>query len=974
MAFKRLADTVIKHYKLIIAVWIVVLFYVFPLIFKINDVVVYNESSEGLEGLESMQAQEVIDANFGGQIPPSTIMIVVTNSNVTSTEVRDFTWALYEGILGNGLQGVVSVNYLYAALGSYYANLAVTVWELYDQTNQTAQLVFGVPVQIAYGHVGLLVQSNYTLSDQVVRGMVFDGIQTQLVLSGADNDTVALTLAYANSFYDSWLGWAAPYALDDENLTSIIRLSAAQHFGGVVGGDVGAFSVAVSQGLNTTTYTSMLAVRGFVEMFMNVELGVKPSFVQDAWLIGHRPSQTEAMELAQTTIFSSTFDQLPVIPEYLVSQFVNIHSDTGQANNTMLIVLPLSVNGSSDIAVDDVRALRELVKQHLEMVGSDIKVYVSGDPALNLDLMDAVNKDMSKIDVVTVGLVILLVLMFFRSIVTPWIPLMTVGMAFMVSTAVIYLMGTYVLEIHYTVLTIMLTVMLGAGTDYCIFIMSRYREERVLGRSKEDAVRTSLMWAGESIATSGATVMIGFGALMIGSYSLIRSMGMALVISVGIALLFALTMLPSLLMLIGDKVFWPNKIDAEAKRMMEKDRRGGGYFRKSARFSLNRRKAIVIAALVISIPAIYLLYNLESSYDFIAGLPATDSTSGLDAMGEGFGKGNIMPTYIVVTFQDQVWSDDSLSPGAAAQLEAYCVELTQMPDQNVRSVTGPTRPFGIPINDSYLENLSIDDRATYQYAISNEIGSDHRTVLLTVVLQDEPFTTESIHTIDKIRTLDSTNGNGAFDSSTRVLVGGSTASMADVSGSVSNDFFTMRVVVIIGIYLVLMLVLGSLVIPLRLILTVLLTVTWTIAATMIVFQFASGVPVLWMMPLILFVIALGLGMDYDIFLTTRIREEVAKGLTDEQAIVISVERTGGIITACGVVMAGAFGSMMLSSTALLREFGFGLAFAILLDAMIVRIYLVPAIMLMLQKWNWYAPGRLQRVRREEKSRKPLRKT
>jgi len=501
--------------------------------------------------------------------------------------------------------------------------------------------------------------------------------------------------------------------------------------------------------------------------------------------------------------------------------------------------------------------------------------------------------------------------------------------------------------------------------------MSRYREERVNGRSKEEAVRTSLMWAGESIATSGATVMIGFGALMIGSYSLIRSMGMALVISVGIALLFALTMLPSLLMLIGDRVFWPHKIDAEAIRIADKDRRGGGYFRKSARFSLKHRKAVVIAALIISVPAIYLMYNLESSYDYIAGLPNTDSTRGLDAMGEGFGKGNIMPTYVVVTFQGTIWSNGSLSPEAAAQLEAYCVELTQVPDQNVRSVSGPTRPFGTPINESYLENLTIDDRATYEYAISNTIGTDHRTVLLTVVLQDEPFTTKSIQTIDKIREIDSTNNT--FDSSTVVLVGGSTASMTDVSRSVSNDFFTMRVVVIIGIYLVLLVVLGSLVIPLRLILTVLLTVTWTIAATMIVFQFASGIPVLWMMPLILFVIALGLGMDYDIFLTTRIREEVSKGKTDEQAIVISVERTGGIITACGVVMAGAFGSMMLSSTALLREFGFGLAFAILLDAMIVRIYLVPAIMLMLEKWNWYAPGRLQRVRREDKGRKPPRK-
>jgi RND superfamily putative drug exporter len=121
--------------------------------------------------------------------------------------------------------------------------------------------------------------------------------------------------------------------------------------------------------------------------------------------------------------------------------------------------------------------------------------------------------------------------------------------------------------------------------------------------------------------------------------------------------------------------------------------------------------------------------------------------------------------------------------------------------------------------------------------------------------------------------------------------------------------------------------------------------------------------------MILFVIAMGLGMDYDIFLTTRIREEVSKGKSDEKAILTAVERTGGIITACGLIMAGAFGSMMLSSTSLLQEFGFGLFFVILIDAMLVRIYLVPAIMLLLQKWNWYAPGRLQRVRREEKARK-----
>ncbi|MEM0344119.1 MAG: MMPL family transporter [Thermoplasmata archaeon] len=965
MAFRRLADFVVRRYGLIIAAWIAVLFYIFPLTLSVNDVVVYQESETGLEDLEAMEAQRVIDENFAGVIPPSTIMIVVQNSNVLSPEVRNFTWELNRQITSDSLPGVQNVSYLYTTLQYYYAELALQIVKIFDLVNRTSQLVYGVPLQLAYTHMSILANSGYTLPDEVVQQMVLDGLNASLVSSGADENTIAATIGYANAFYPIWL---PSHSLDVDVLTQLIRSASATYFG-QLGGELGTFAVMLGQQLNASTYDSVPALREFTKGMLVIQTGVRPDFVDEVWLLGPAPSFAQASELAATTILTRDFDELPLIPDFIVSQFVNTGTEAGGANDTMLIVLTLSVDASSEVASQLVRDLRAIVAENIEVAGPGIQVYVSGNPALNLDIMDAVKRDVNKIDVVTVTLVVLLVGLFFRSAVTPWVPLMTVGMAYLTSSALVYLIGKFVLEIHYSVLTIMLTVMLGAGTDYCIFIMSRYREERVLGRSKEDAVRTSLIWAGESIATSGATVMLGFGVLMIGSYPLVRSMGMALVISVGIALMFALTMLPSLIMLVGDRVFWPHKVDAEKLRMEERARRGGGYFKKSANFGLRHSKAIVLAALVITVPAAYLVLSLETSYDFIAALPDAESKRGLDAMGTGFGKGNIMPTYVVVTFDEPVMSDDFLSPDVASQLEAYCERLLGV--DNVRSVTGPTRPFGEPVNTSFLENLSADDRAKYDYAIGRAVGSDGRTVMLTVILQDEPFTTRSIHTVDRIRDLDS--DRSLFGGSVRVLVGGSTASMADVSRSVSNDFFTMRIVVIIGIYFVLLLVLGSLIMPLRLILTVLLTVSWTIAMTMIVFEFASGVPVLWLMPLILFVVAMGLGMDYDIFLTTRIREEVSKGKTDEEAILTAVERTGGIITACGVIMAGAFGSMMLSSTALLREFGFGLAFAIVLDAMIVRIYLVPAIMLLLRKWNWYAPGRLQRTRREEKSRKRPRK-
>jgi RND superfamily putative drug exporter len=186
-----------------------------------------------------------------------------------------------------------------------------------------------------------------------------------------------------------------------------------------------------------------------------------------------------------------------------------------------------------------------------------------------------------------------------------------------------------------------------------------------------------------------------------------------------------------------------------------------------------------------------------------------------------------------------------------------------------------------------------------------------------------------------------------------------------------TDFGQMEYLVVIGIYVVLLLVLASVFSPLKSILTILLSISWTLALTLLIFQVYLGQPVLYLVPMILLVVCLGLGMDYDILLITRMREEVVKGMINHDAIVHAVEKTGAIITACGVIMASAFGSMMLSNGYLLKQFGFALMFAILLDATIVRIYLVPAIMSLMGHWNWWAPGPIRRMN-ERRDRKRLR--
>ena len=184
--------------------------------------------------------------------------------------------------------------------------------------------------------------------------------------------------------------------------------------------------------------------------------------------------------------------------------------------------------------------------------------------------------------------------------------------------------------------------------------------------------------------------------------------------------------------------------------------------------------------------------------------------------------------------------------------------------------------------------------------------------------------------------------------------------MYDISKAVGAEFDKIEIIVVILIIILLFVVMRSYLIPLRSVLTILMSICWTMAITHILFTDALGASVMWLIPMILLVICLGLGMDYDILLTTRIKENVIKGMSNDDAIHHAVTHTGSVITICGLIMGGAFGTLMLSSMLMMQQFGFALCFAILCDALIVRTYIVPAIMHLLGRWNWVGPKFMRR--------------
>src|SRR6266851_4216104 len=685
-----------------------------------------------------------------------------------------------------------------------------------------------------------------------------------------------------------------------------------------------------------------------------------------AYFLRQGYNYTSALSLANQTVWHETLSQYPpLIPPTIVKNFIS------PKNNTMIILVNFSQapgsfgSADTDPILKNVVTMRNIISQLKTSDPEPLQTYVTGDLATTADSSLGSSADLGRIEPVTVGAILVLAGLFFFAIVTPFVPLATVGMALLMAEGGLYLIGKYIIPIQDTTTTFLFTIMLGVGTDYAIFLMARYREERVEGRDKAQAVQTSITWSGESIATSATTVIIAFGAMTLTSFTLLRSIGVGLGFGVLIALLVSLTLIPSIILLAGDRIFWPTsgkRFEAYAARARKKRAERPGYFRRAAGFSVRRPILVLGLALIISIPAIYISLTGSTSYDFAAGLPQAESVKGLTALEQSFGAGQIGPTQVLLQFPVPILVNGNLTAGAQANLESLSRNITKL--SNVKEVTGPTRPNGVAVSATNMTSLTPEERQ----AILGSIGRDNRTAMLTVLFADEPFTQNSLNTVTQIRNLvASLQRSDPSLAQDIILVGGASASTLDFANETVNQFNTIRILTVAAIFVVLVVVLGSYPLAITGILSIGLSIIWAYAATLLFFNNVLQSGVLFIIPLVLFLLLYGIGMDYNIFILTRIREEAKKGKETRQAVVDAVDRTGGIITALALILAGALGSLLLSSNRLLEGFGFAIALAVVLDAMVVRTYLVPAIMSLLGPRAWWGPNRLRRVRFDKKN-------
>ena len=702
-------------------------------------------------------------------------------------------------------------------------------------------------------------------------------------------------------------------------------------------------------------------------------------------------------------------------------------SDTGSG---VMMVAFLFTDGLS--AMDEVGNLRSVVSDAKSAAGlGDAKSYVTGSVPIAYDTLQGANDDMAMIDPISIVLIFVLLGLFFCTLVTAAVPPLVVGTAYGIILALTFALGS-LFDIFYITRVIVLVSMLGAGCDYSVFIISRYREERRSGKEKDEALTEAIKWAGESVFTSGLAVIIGFAVMSLCSYELVSTMAVVLALGIVLAMMAALTLIPAVLAIVGDRVFWPR--DMGFYRRMETS--GSGlygrltdlgrrYFSWAGGFSVKHAKAIVAVAILVTVPMAYVAVTSEDSFDMISVMPDSEAKDGVDAITSSTDGGMLMPTYALIEMRSPIadvtslggglgtlqWTSDatsrlgdlsSIQSGLAANddnvsyvlgpvswsalysaaygsLSSMLPEgavtpemvnravVSQLPDVVGRALDGFFGSYGWGLTpDTMLplsEAVSVPVSSLLDYSVNIGAGlvsTDGRYVQMMIIVGDEPMSQRSMDSVALAR--DALRGYSeemGWMADTWVV--GTPAILYDISDVVDSEFSWIEVGVMVLIYILLLLVLGSYLTPVRSLATIMMSVVWTLGMLQLVFAQALGAEVVWIVPIVLFVICLGLGMDYDILLTTRIREGKVRGFSNDDAIRDALARSGGIITLCGLIMGGTFLTLLISGSTMLQEIGFALGFAILVDSLLVVPYVVPALMHLMGDWSWKGPRFLRRI-------------
>jgi RND superfamily putative drug exporter len=629
---------------------------------------------------------------------------------------------------------------------------------------------------------------------------------------------------------------------------------------------------------------------------------------------GLTPADRRKIAADQLAINEAGADEIKVIGRQLVPFTAGAPADLVSKNGevaTAIYTTPADFENESDWG----KAIRDIT--HSDAGG--MQVYVTGNVGFNTDAHDVFENIDAKLLLATVALVLVLLGAIYRSVLVALTPLLVVFFAYTLAQAFVYLMAEAGATVSTNATSILIVLMFGVGTDYCLLLVSRYREELQRIEDKHEAMQRAVRRAGPAILASGMTVALAMLVLALADNKGTSSLGPVFAIGVACALLAGLTLLPTLLTLFGRRGFWPRRgtvaYDPEHARLV----RRGIWRRVGDRVLQRPGTALLTTGIVFCAGALGLLaYKVDySTTSFFK--HSVESVEGFDVLRDAFPAGTLAPTTVLIERQGAPVNEGDVN-AAVTRLQGVN-GVASARDAGLRSTNGEIAQVDVVLSDDPLNKSALDIVPRMRDAVADLPGAT-------------------------------------------ALVGGSSAINYDLDNANQHDLELIAPLALLVMAVILAILLQALVAPLVLLASVVLSFACTLGISILFIRFVVGDAGFdSSIPIFAFIFLVALGIDYTIFLMARVREEARKHGTRE-GMLRALSATGPVITSAGIILAGTFSVLMTLPVSFTFDLGFMVALGILLDTFVVRTIMVPAAVEVIGDKIWWpstarAGGRLR---------------
>lgn len=585
-----------------------------------------------------------------------------------------------------------------------------------------------------------------------------------------------------------------------------------------------------------------------------------------------------------------------------------------------------------DVISDDTQeAIAQIREAFQEGAAKNTHAYLTGAAGITVDFKKSSDEGLVKTEILTLVLVLGILLLVFRSPITPFMPLFVVALSFVVTTGLVgWAADTFGLPISSFTQSFLIAIMFGAGTDYCILLLQRFREELANGLTKEEAVLKTMHTVGKTVLYAGSTVLIAFSIIGFAALNMYAS-AVGVAIGIGITLLAAITLVPALFMIVGSKLFWPIKIKV-----------GDGHhdsklWGRMAALT-NKKPILIIIVLLVAFMPLSTFFEGKRSFDDLAEIDSKfDSVKGFRLIEEKFSPGEVLPVSVGIKAEDISLRD----PASLAAIGQLTTALTKV--DGIEKVRSISQPAGEALPQLSLEQQQqMMQSPEFQAALSYYTSQDGMYGKMEIVLEDNPYAEKSLKEIVKIEKAIDLAVKGTALENVQIKLAGTTAAYHELDDISQEDLIRTTTLVVIGTFIVLMVMLRSIVAPIYILLSLVLNYLITMGILEWVFVDWLGNPGLsWTVSFFAFIIIVALGVDYSIFLMARVKEEYTPG-NIQAAIRKAMVSTGGVIMSAAAIMSGTFAAMMFSGVLTMMQIGAAIVIGLILYTFLFMGFIVPA--------------------------------